>query len=173
MTHITSAAVFSAVQHLLDKGLLTTTVPWDQEQLKHIAGALAPQWGSATSADNVMVTLPNPPRPAGFSPTVIAYGHYCSTKSPSTLPSALTDALHLEATSPLYRESSVTAGAGDNTDTTASMSATYTTDSGHDAYVTEYLYHDADRGVVWAVVATNAEHEGKIVLNALRENPAR
>ncbi|MGP9761245.1 hypothetical protein [Corynebacterium sp. AOP12-C2-36] len=173
MTHTTSSTVFSAVQQLLDTAVLSTTAPWDQERLEHLAGALAPQWEVAISTDNVAIAAPAPPRSSGFSPTVVAYGHHCSSTAHSTLPTALSDALRLEATSPLYRESSATASTGANTDTTASMSATYTTDNGHEAAVTEYLYHDTDRDVVWAVVATNAEREGTIVLNALREHPAR
>jgi hypothetical protein len=68
MTHTTSTRVFSAVQHLLDAGLLTTTAPWHQGHLEHLASTLAPEWGMAVSTDNVVVALPNPPRASGFPP---------------------------------------------------------------------------------------------------------
>jgi hypothetical protein len=140
MTPAASAPVFSAVQHLLDAGLLTTTVPWDQGRLEHIARALAPEWGMAVSTDNVVVALPNPPRTSGFSPTVVAYGHYCSPTASSVRPTALADALTREATSPLYCEIAVSVGPTTGQSPTVSMSATYTTDSGHQASVTEYLH---------------------------------
>ncbi|WP_291479661.1 hypothetical protein [Corynebacterium sp.] len=170
MTPATSAPVFSAVQHLLGAGLVTTTAPWDQGRLEHVAGALAPEWGTVISTDNVVVALPNPPRPSGFSPTVIAYGHYCSPTTSSALPTALADALRLEATSPLYRKTDVTADPSTDQNWTFSMSATYTTDSGHEATVTEYLHDDTEKGVVWAVVATDADREGMVVMDAIR-NP--
>ncbi|MGP9761253.1 hypothetical protein [Corynebacterium sp. AOP12-C2-36] len=168
MTHTTSTTVFSAVQHLLDTAVLSTTAPWDKECLEYIVGALAPQWEVAISTDNVAIAVPTPPRPSGFSPTVVAYGHHYSPTASSTLPAALADALRREATSPLYRDTVVTADPDTERETTFSMSATYTTDSGHHASVTEYLHHDIARGVVWAVIATDAADEGRIVVEALR-----
>jgi hypothetical protein len=166
----TSSPVFSAVQHLLDAGLLTTTAPWDQGRLEHIARALAPEWGMAVSTDNVVVALPNPPRTSGFSPTVVAYGHYCSPTASSVRPTALADALTREATSPLYCETAVTVDPTTVQSPTVSMSASYTTDSGHQASVTEYLHHDTARGIVWAIIATDAADQGMLIVDALRNH---
>lgn len=165
--------MFSAVQHLLDAGLLTTTVPWDQGRLEHLASALAPEWGMTVSTDNVVIALPNPPRPSGFSSTVVAYGHHCSPTASTVLPTALAEALRLEATSPLYRETAVTADPTTDQNSTFSMSATCTTDSGHEATVSKYLHHDTEMGAVWAVGATDADREGMIVVDALRNHRPR
>jgi hypothetical protein len=51
------------------------------------------------------------------------------------------------------------------------MSATYTTDSGHQASVTEYLHHDTARDIVWAVIATDAADQGMLIVDALRNHP--